>query len=594
LSSGFSPVFHGVSTYEYDAWGRKVKTREKINADSQMLLSENRYNEIGGLGEKWLHNGLQKTQLAYITRGWFLSKSSNEFSELLMYVDSAGNRQYNGNIGFQKWGYSRATPNVFSYTYDGLNRLTKATTNTTTKLNETILYDSMGNIDSLNRNGVGGRYVNSGNQLTKINGGLATNSYVYDANGNMTTDGRNNVTIAYNMLSLPQAVSKTGLSITYVYNSDGTKLNKTTNATGAAVTTHYVDGIQYTGSNIDFIQTEEGLARRNGTSYSYEYNLTDHLGNVRLTFNENPSTHTLAVIQKDDYFAFGKRSAVLAGPNKYLYNGKELQEELEQYDYGARFYDPVIARFGSVDVQAEEMRSHSVYNYGLNNPMRYTDPDGNAPVDIILSGANNSSVTVKTELIDIKINASSLGVDFGGNYTFSGKDILQAVVDIGGVFDPTPTLDLIGSSLSAENGDYWGAAASFTGAALPYAGDLAKTGKVAKGIDKISDAIDEVKSAKQLLKEGRAGKQEKLAELMTDSKLGKADKGWLKQEKNAVDAGKRTNMRNPPGKDLAHERGREAAKGYSYKHSKLQNKADHRTQHKYDNNGKKNKERPLE
>lgn len=52
-------------------------------------------------------------------------------------------------------------------------------------------------------------------------------------------------------------------------------------------------------------------------------------------------------------------------------------------------------------------------------------------------------------------------------------------------------------------------------------------------------------------------------------------------------------MRNPPGKDLAHERGREAAKGYSYKYSKLQNKADHRTQHRYDNNGRKNKERPL-
>ncbi len=51
-------------------------------------------------------------------------------------------------------------------------------------------------------------------------------------------------------------------------------------------------------------------------------------------------------------------------------------------------------------------------------------------------------------------------------------------------------------------------------------------------------------------------------------------------------------MRNPPGKDLAHSRGKEAAKGYSYKHSNLQDKDLHKRQHKYDNNGRKNKENP--
>ena len=180
----------------------------------------------------------------------------------------------------------------------------------------------------------------------------------------------------------------------------------------------------------------------------------------------------------------------------------------------------------------------------------------------IIRGKGNSSVTIKTELIDIKVNASSLGVNFGGNYTLDGTAVLQASLDVVGIFDLTGIADGVNAGISANNGDWLDAGISALGI-IPLAGDLAKAGKIEKDVKIIGNAIDEVKSARQLLKEGRAGKQEKLAELMTDPKLGKADKGWLKQEKNAVDAGKRTNMRNPPGKDLAHERGMEAAKGYS-------------------------------
>jgi hypothetical protein len=65
--------------------------------------------------------------------------------------------------------------------------------------------------------------------------------------------------------------------------------------------TNYVGGIQYTNGNIDFIQTEEGIAGNSAGSYSYEYNLSDHLGNVRVTFYKNPNTNQLEVLQRDDY-----------------------------------------------------------------------------------------------------------------------------------------------------------------------------------------------------------------------------------------------------------------------------------------------------
>jgi RHS repeat-associated protein len=367
------------NSYSYDHMGRKISTKENINSQGEVVLNKLEYNEIGQLKQKHLHstNGgssfYQDTKFSYNERGWLKGSNSNEFRMKLGY-DTLANPQYNGNISTQLWGGSYG--NQFNYTYDGLNRLNNGTSSGVA-MGEILTYDVMGNIATMNRDGGGtATYSYTGNQLTGISGGGLTTaaSYAYNGNGNATTDGRLGTTISYNHLNLPSNIAKTGLTIDYGYLATGQKLYKVSTTGLGTVMTHYIEGIQYNDYAVDFIQTEEGRAVNNSGTYTYQYNLTDHLGNVRYSFDIYSGA--VRELQRDDYYAFGLRKAATAGTNNYLYNGKELQDELGQYDYGARFYDPIIGRWNVVDPLADHSFDMTPYHYCSNNPMNRLDPDG--------------------------------------------------------------------------------------------------------------------------------------------------------------------------------------------------------------------------
>ncbi|WP_275667942.1 polymorphic toxin type 8 domain-containing protein [Paenibacillus oryzisoli] len=72
-----------------------------------------------------------------------------------------------------------------------------------------------------------------------------------------------------------------------------------------------------------------------------------------------------------------------------------------------------------------------------------------------------------------------------------------------------------------------------------------------------------------------------------DDKVSSFLSGDINRDINEIKRGKRDNIRVPQGYQMAHRRGYEARKGYGYEYSDLQITKNHKTQHKYDYNGKK-------
>ena len=105
---------------------------------------------------------------------------------------------------------------------------------------------------------------------------------------------------------------------------------------------------------------------------------TDHLGNTRVIFTDSNDDGTPEIIQEADYYPFGMRHVNSTATNHYLYNGKELNEDLglDWYDYGARWLDVETGRWSTIDPLAEKFDSWSGYHYVVNNPINYIDPNG--------------------------------------------------------------------------------------------------------------------------------------------------------------------------------------------------------------------------
>jgi len=229
--------------------------------------------------------------------------------------------------------------------------------------------------------------------------------------GQTARRGGGYINIQYNYLNLPKRIQfEDCQEIEFVYDASGVKLRKIIKDGSMVLSTQdYVGGIEYKNEVLEAVYHAEGRVYFEDGTNRYEYTITDHLGNARLTFtdkdgdgriDQSDDSEVNEVLQENHYYPFGMAmdGQWIGDPgreSKYRYNGKELEEDfgLEWYDYGARWYDPAIGRWNAVDPSAEKYKAWSPYNYVFDNPLAYIDPDGEDGIRII--DKTNKTITVR-------------------------------------------------------------------------------------------------------------------------------------------------------------------------------------------------------
>lgn len=257
--------------------------------------------------------------------------------------------QYNGNIGAIKWSANaivdnesllpQPTQRAYKFTYDPLSRFLSAshsekngTWTESFSYNERVNYDLNGNIVSLDRNdGVGspmdrltynyGEGLARGNQLLSVydggtaagftDGNLNSDDYTYDATGNLVKDLNKGLSsVKYNSyLNLIEEINKsTGEKIKSIYSAEGVKLLEEiydAGATSPKTYTHFLGEHVYENDTLKSILHDEGKviipsAQSSDASPEYQYQIKDHLDNVRLTFTTKLKTTEFKATMEDN------------------------------------------------------------------------------------------------------------------------------------------------------------------------------------------------------------------------------------------------------------------------------------------------------
>lgn len=446
----FSNKIRTLVTYDYDDVTGNVINKKQLL--SKELTSTDYIHDVRNRLTSISTIALETFDMFEQTLLYDNQLASMEVDNALHFVSSG--YSYNGNIravqtsyhldavGFHDSPSNFDFPTLYGYTYDKMNRLTKADalvgdfihnssqiSNAIKIGDEAYQFDKIGNIKRLARTiayssnnspdiskDEGWVYkYNLKNQLTMLSpttNTVSSKAYTYDLNGNLKSDNARNLNqMTYGRSTYIYKLEQDSKKINYLYDSEDMRFYKKTQlsqnandlleelyiydisgklvaikkmpTSQAAEYSYYLNG----GSKEACLSSLNGDGEINNGEITFF--LEDYLGNTRISYEpvsvviSNIPYEKLKINYVADYFPYGKIlreyvNTASGNPEKFL--STQHERDLESgLDYrGARFYDSDIARFLSTDPLATKYPSWSPYNFVMGNPIIFIDPDGRA------------------------------------------------------------------------------------------------------------------------------------------------------------------------------------------------------------------------
>jgi RHS repeat-associated protein len=125
-----------------------------------------------------------------------------------------------------------------------------------------------------------------------------------------------------------------------------------------------------------------------------DYELKDHLGNVRATITDlklkdGSSRYKVDLSSANTYYPYGMLMPERNWSSewyRYGFQGQEKDDEVKgegnSIDQGSRIYNPRIVVWLKVDPRKADLPSFSPFSFAVGNPILYIDPDGEYPISI--------------------------------------------------------------------------------------------------------------------------------------------------------------------------------------------------------------------